>query len=350
MQNPPHPTAQKHETIPGPSRAARRWAAQQTHFRRILAVCTALMVLGLVTFACYPGGPVRRADSTPVADPGGLPEQPPPGDTASPAPARPDAEPSPESPPVEAPGDGEMPDPAEPPEQETPQEDEEPYRLPEVPEGEPSRFVVNGDRSCPMIALTYDAGSGAEGATPILNTLKQHGVTSTFFLTGKWVEKYPDLARHIAAEGHEIANHSYSHPDLTKLPPEEVIQQLTRAEEAIREVTGQDPRPLFREPYGAFNLEERELVRQAGYSYSIYWDVDTLDWQFPPIETLVSRILDKARGGSIVLMHLGVPDTAVASDQVIPVLRERGYRLVTVTELLRCTLEQEKQEAQAGNP
>ena len=186
-----------------------------------------------------------------------------------------------------------------------------------------------------MIALTYDAGSGADGAAMILDTLKKHGVISTFFLTGKWVEAYPDLAKRIAEEGHEIANHSYSHPDLTKLPADQVIKQIKDGEAAIRKATGQETK-LFREPYGAFDETERRLVRQAGYSYSIYWDVDTLDWQFPPLETLTKRITDKTQNGSIVLMHLNVPDTARASDAAIPILREKGYQLVTISQLLQC--------------
>lgn len=195
---------------------------------------------------------------------------------------------------------------------------------------------MHGSRSCKQIALTYDAGSAADGAAAILDTLKKYSVKSTFFLTGKWVEKYPDLAKRIAAEGHEIANHTYSHPDLTKLPPEQVIEEVKQGEEAIRKVTGRETAPLFREPYGAFSDAERRLVRRAGFSYSIYWEVDTLDWQFPPVPTLVKRLTEKTQNGSVVLMHLNVPDSAKASDQAIPILREKGYSLVTVTQLLQC--------------
>lgn len=269
--------------------------------RRVLTGCTALLSLALLTMSCLPAGLPRQVP--PVA-----------------------GEPDPVPPPQPGPGDQPAPNQPAP----------TPAPLPDLPADEPSRLVVNGSRSCQMIALTYDAGSGADGAAAILDTLKAHGVRSTFFLTGKWVEKYPDLARRVADEGHEIANHTYSHPDLTTLPDSEVIRQIQDGEAAIRRVTGQETRPLFREPYGAFNEAERRLVRQAGYSYSIYWDVDTLDWQFPGVETLVSRITGRAKNGSIVLMHLNVPDTAVASDRAIPELRSQGYQLVTVSELLAC--------------
>ncbi|MFZ5814792.1 MAG: polysaccharide deacetylase family protein [Bacillota bacterium] len=272
--------------------------------RPVLAGATLLMIAGILFGCLFPGARYSGTEEQPAA--------------TAPTPA-------PKAVPEAAPG-APQPEPAT----------EDP--LPPVAEGEPSRLVVHGDRSCRMIALTYDAGSGADGAAAILDTLKKHGLTSTFFLTGRWVERYPELAKRVADEGHEIANHTYSHPDLTKLPDQEVLRQIQEGEAAIRERTGQDPRPLFREPYGAFSEHERKLARQAGYSYSIYWDVDTLDWQFPGVEVLVSRIL-KAEAGSIVLMHLNVPDTAIASDQAIPQLREKGYELVTVSRLLRCTQE-----------
>lgn len=225
--------------------------------------------------------------------------------------------------------------------------DTPPAPLPDLPEGEPSRLVVHGDRSCAMVALTYDAGSGADGAEAILDVLRKHGVTATFFLTGRWAEQFPDLARRIADEGHEVGNHTYSHPDLTTLPDEEVLQQIADGEEAIRLATGLDPRPLFREPYGAFSDHERRLVRQAGYSYSIYWEVDTLDWTFPGVEATTERIL-RAQAGSIVLMHLNVADSAAASDAAIGELRARGYEIVPVSRLLQCTTEAEAAQPETG--
>lgn len=289
---------------------------RRKEYRPIMGVLAALTVVGVLVSACMPFTQ-RRPDPGPVAEqPGPVAEPPAPQPLPEPQP-QPQPRPQPEPQPQPQP----KPAPAEP--------------LPQLPAGEPSRLVVSGDRACKMIALTYDAGSGADGAAMILDTLKKHGVTSTFFLTGKWVEAYPDLAKRIADEGHEIANHSYSHPDLTKLPADQVIKQIKDGEAAIKKATGRDTK-LFREPYGAFDDTERRLVRQAGYSYSIYWDVDTLDWQFPPLETLTKRITEKTQNGSIVLMHLNVPDSARASDAAIPVLREKGYQLVAISQLLQC--------------
>lgn len=203
------------------------------------------------------------------------------------------------------------------------------------PAGAPSLYVMYGERSCKMVALTYDAGSGADGAAAILDKLKAHGLHSTFFLTGRWVEQFPDLARRIKAEGHEIASHSYSHPDFTTISEEAMREELDKTSAIIKATIGVDPRPFFRAPYGSWDERVGRLLNAEGYPYTIHWDVDTLDWQFPGVEKEVERIL-KAQGGSIVLMHMNVADTAVASDQAIPILQERGLQPVPLSELLRC--------------
>lgn len=283
-------------------------SSKRDRYRPYLAGCTILMTVGLLTTACWPAGAQRRAQPATV--------------THANPPAPPPQEQAPQPKPVEQP----QPKPAEKPAQ----------PLPERPAGDPSLLVVHGDRSCKQIAFTYDAGSGADGAAAILDVLKKHSIKATFFLTGKWVETYPALAKRIAAEGHEIANHTYSHPDLTKMTPADAIKEIKDGEAAIRKVTGKETKPLFREPYGAFSDDERRAVRQAGFSYSIYWDVDTLDWQFPPLESLVKKLTEKTQNGSIVLMHLNAPDSAKSSDQAIPMLEAKGYKIVTVTQVMKC--------------
>lgn len=286
---------------------------RRAEYRPILAAACALSALAILVTACLPIAARRPANQPPAP----VTRQPPPVAT-QPQPQQPQPpQPQPAQPKPEPP----KPEPAKP--------------LPAVADGEPSNLIVNGNRACKLIAFTYDAGSGADGAAAILDMLKKHGVKSTFFLTGKWVESYPDLAKRIAAEGHEIGNHTYSHPDLTKIPADEAIKQIKDGEATIRRVTGAET-TLFREPYGAFNDAERRIVRKAGYSYSIYWDLDTLDWQFPPVETLIKKLTEKSQGGSIVLMHLNAPDSAKSSDAAIPILRQKGYQFGTVSQLLQC--------------
>ena len=199
---------------------------------------------------------------------------------------------------------------------------------------EPSILVYEGSPERKEIALTFDAGSGIEGIQ-ILDVLKKHGVKSTFFLTGKWVEKFPDYTKRIYAEGHEIANHSYGHEDFTKISHEERINSIKKTDEAIQKVLGIKPAPLFRFPYGAYNQDALKSVGEAGYKYSIQWSSDTIDWQQPESSVIEERILSKAKNGGIVLMHIGGINTPKAVDQVIPKLKELGYEFVPVGKWFR---------------
>ncbi|WP_223587926.1 polysaccharide deacetylase family protein [Neobacillus bataviensis] len=215
----------------------------------------------------------------------------------------------------------EPPPPVEPPKQDPP------------PTTASSVLISNGSLQKKEIALTFDAGSDAAGIA-ILDVLKKYNLKATFFLTGKWVEKYPDLAKRIADEGHEIGNHSYSHPDAVKTSAAAFKQDILKADQAIKKATGKSPQPYFRFPFGSYNPLALKTVGQAGYPYSIQWSLDTIDWQQPSTETLVSRIKAGASNGDIILMHIGGINTPEAVDDVIPWLQVQGYQLVTLTELL----------------
>ncbi|WP_162990355.1 polysaccharide deacetylase family protein [Mesobacillus foraminis] len=196
-----------------------------------------------------------------------------------------------------------------------------------------SRSISQGSTKIKEIAFTFDAGSDIAGID-IINVLNKHKVKATFFLTGKWVEKYPSYAKQIAAEGHEIGNHGYNHLDALKVDMETFKQDLLQAEAAILKATGRLPRPYFRFPYGSFNEAALKAAGQAGYPYSIYWSLDTVDWKQPSTELLITRIEKGASNGDIVLMHIGGIHTPEAVDQMIPKLKAKGYRLVTLTELM----------------
>ncbi|MGG1674927.1 polysaccharide deacetylase family protein [Neobacillus sp. NRS-1170] len=215
----------------------------------------------------------------------------------------------------------EPPPPVEPPKQDPP------------PTTASSVLISNGSLQKKEIALTFDAGSDAAGIA-ILDVLKKYNLKATFFLTGKWVEKYPYLAKRIADEGHEIGNHSYSHPDALKTTASAFKQDIIKADQAIKKATGKSPQPYFRFPFGSYNPAALKTVGQAGYPYSIQWSLDTIDWQQPSTETLVSRIKAGASNGDIILMHIGGINTPGAVDTVIPWLQAQGYKLVTLTELL----------------
>ncbi|WML56536.1 polysaccharide deacetylase family protein [Neobacillus sp. PS2-9] len=198
----------------------------------------------------------------------------------------------------------------------------------------PSVIISNGKTNQKEIALTFDAGSDAAGIS-ILDVLKKHNVKATFFLTGKWVEKYPSFAKRITNEGHEIGNHSYSHPDAVKTTANAFKQDILKAEQIIKNTTGKSPRPFFRFPYGSYNTDALKIVGEAGYSYSVQWSLDTIDWQQPSTDVIIERIKGGASNGDILLMHIGGINTPAAVDQVIPWLKTNGYQLVPLSEILK---------------
>ena len=215
----------------------------------------------------------------------------------------------------------------------------EPIPPAEPPKQEPtpttasSVIISNGSLQQKKIALTFDAGSDAVGIG-ILDVLKKHNVKATFFLTGKWVVKYPSLAKRIANEGHDIGNHSYSHPDAVKTTTSAFKKDIIKAEEAIKSVTGRTPQPYFRFPFGSYNTAALKTAGEAGYPYSIQWSLDTIDWQQPATEVIISRIKTGASNGDIILMHIGGINTPAAVDNVIPWLKAQGYQLVPLSDLL----------------
>lgn len=198
----------------------------------------------------------------------------------------------------------------------------------------PSVLISNGLNTKKKISLTYDAGADADKTEEILDVLKKHDIQTTMFLTGAWVEKFPSLAKRILKEGHEIANHSYSHPDLTKLSHRDIMNEFkntTRCFEKILETKGS---PLFRSPFGNWNKEILEIAGKLGFPYTIQWSIDSIDWKEPTVETIVNRVLENHKGGDIVLFHLNGKPTAVATDIIISELKKQGYQIVKVSEML----------------
>ena len=193
-----------------------------------------------------------------------------------------------------------------------------------------------------VVALTFDAGANANAVSSILATLRRDGVPATFFLTGTFVRDFPAAARSIAAAGFRIGNHTISHPYLTRLGDTAVRQEILGGAQQITAVTGQNPAPLFRFPFGDADTRTITLANQAGY-VPVRWTVDTLGWQGTAgkisASVVASRVLAAARPGEIVLMHVGSnPDDHTTFDadalpQVISGLRAQGYSFVTLDAL-----------------
>lgn len=192
-----------------------------------------------------------------------------------------------------------------------------------------------------VVALTFDGGSGSEGVPLILKTLQKTGVRGTFFLTGRFSELYPRSTRAISAR-YPIGNHSFDHPHLTALSNAAVWGEITHAQRVIKKISGQNPRPLFRFPYGDSNSRVIGIANGLGYG-GIRWTIDTLGWegtaQGQSTAKVLARVRSELRPGAIVLMHLGAaPDSSTldahALSRVIAVIRARGYGFATLDQFL----------------
>ncbi|MGQ9557865.1 MAG: polysaccharide deacetylase family sporulation protein PdaB [Desulfurispora sp.] len=186
-----------------------------------------------------------------------------------------------------------------------------------------------------VVALTFDISWGARVPGPVMDILREHGVKSTFFLSGPWAVKYPELARRLVQEGHEIASHGHRHIDLDKEARSTVRQEIITAHQDLQKATGQTP-GLIRTPNGAYNQMVLQVARELNYRV-IQWSVDSLDWKKPGQEAIIQRVLDNVHPGAIILMHASdtCTQTPSALPRVLSGLKERGYRLVTVSELLQ---------------
>ncbi|MEV3973533.1 polysaccharide deacetylase family protein [Streptomyces sp. NPDC050698] len=182
------------------------------------------------------------------------------------------------------------------------------------------------------IALTFDDGPAAPETATLLNHLAPYKARVTFFTVGQNVTAHPELVRAEAKAGHEVCNHSWNHPDLTKLTSEQVAYQLNRTSAAIKTATGKAP-TCFRPPYGAINA----TVKAATTLSPVLWDIDTEDWKYRNSTKVAQTVIAKARRNSVVLMHDIHPTSVAAVPRILRTLTAEGFRFVTVSHL-RATL------------
>ena len=196
--------------------------------------------------------------------------------------------------------------------------------------------IARGSTQRPWIALTFDAGASAAPLPSILETLREKNVHCTFFITGILLRQAqgPELVQKIVADGHELGNHSDTHPRFTELTEEEIAEELAAVEDWVIELTGQSTKPYFRPPYGNRDERVRRLVSENGY-LTIYWTYHVWDWvEDRTAESVYNYAVDGACSGAIVVMHVGAQETAEALPRIIDDLEAQGYRLVTLSELL----------------
>ena len=186
----------------------------------------------------------------------------------------------------------------------------------------------------PYIAITFDDGPSAVQTPRLLKMLKERGIKATFFCLGECVAQSPEIAQQIVAEGHEIANHSWSHPLLTKMSESAVKDQLDRAHNVIRQTTGVTP-TLMRPPYGGFTVRQRSWANAVWNYKIILWDVDSLDWKHRSPAKTESIIMAETKKGSIILCHDIHKTTVDAMPATLDALLAKGFKFVTVTELMK---------------
>ena len=186
----------------------------------------------------------------------------------------------------------------------------------------------------PKIALTFDAAWGNEDTKQIMEILKKHNIKVTFFMTGGWVEKYPDDVKMILAEGHDLGNHSQNHKNMSQLSDSEKESELMTVHNKVKELTGYDMF-LFRPPYGDYDSAVVKMAKKCGY-YAIQWDVDSLDWKDYGVDPIIKTVTQHKHlgNGSIILCHNGAKYTAQALDTMITTLKEAGYKFVPLSELI----------------
>lgn len=191
--------------------------------------------------------------------------------------------------------------------------------------------IYEGRKDKKVIAFTCNVAWGNEYIPPLLEVFNEKKVKATFFIEGRWAEKFPDLLKLIYDNGHEIGNHGYSHAHHAELSYEQNLNEIRKAEEAIENILGTKT-TLFAPPYGEFSDLTVKATNSMNYRL-IMWTIDTIDWKKPGIDYIVNKVLDNAGNGKIVLMH-PTEDTVKAMPTIIDNLYREGFKITTVSELL----------------
>lgn len=186
----------------------------------------------------------------------------------------------------------------------------------------------------PQVALSFDAAWGNEDTGRILDILAKYDVKVTFFMTGGWIESYPEDVKKIAEAGHDLGNHSENHKQMSQLTKQDCIEELKGPHDKVKELTGIEMN-LFRPPYGDYNNTVIEAAKDTGY-YTIQWDVDSLDWKDYGVDAIINKVCNHKHlgNGSIILCHNGAKYTADALEALIIGLQEEGYEFVPLSKLI----------------
>ena len=196
-------------------------------------------------------------------------------------------------------------------------------------------FIKNGSREEKKIALTFDDGPHPKETHEILDILDKYNVKATFFVVGKHANWYSEPLKRAAKEGHEIGNHTFSHPDISNLGSDDIKREIKECEETLEKLTCKKT-TLFRPPYGSYRQEKlAEIAKECGYKIILWTTIDVKDWKNPPPSQISDIIINKVQNGDIILLHdYGTENTVKALEVIIPTMMKKGYEFVTVSELI----------------
>lgn len=194
----------------------------------------------------------------------------------------------------------------------------------------PPSPIYRANPKKPSVSFIINVAWGNEYIGSMLDTLKKHHIKATFVLEGRWVKNNPEMAKTIAKEGHELGNHSYTHPDMKNLSMQASVKEIEETNKVIQEVTGVKP-ALFGPPSGSFNDTTVKAAASLGME-TILWTVDTVDWRKPAPEELINRVVTKLHNGALVLMH--PTDPTSKSLETLITSTEKNYKIMPVGEAL----------------
>lgn len=182
------------------------------------------------------------------------------------------------------------------------------------------------------VAISFDSTWGVNNTIQILDILDKYNVKATFFLLGIWIDKYPEETKAIHKRGHEIGNHSNSHPDMLHISSEKIVQEIAIVDAKLIKLIETDTK-LFRFPSGAYNSNSVAAAEKTNH-YCIQWDVDSIDWKEQGADIEYNRVIKKVNPGSIILFHNGAKYTPETLERVIKELKSKGYEFVKVSDLI----------------
>lgn len=192
--------------------------------------------------------------------------------------------------------------------------------------------IYSVDTQEAKVSLTINCAWNAEDIDSILETLKQNDCKVTFFVVGDWVDKNPEALKKMAEAGHEIGNHSDTHPHVTNMNYEKNQEQIEKCSQKVERITGHKTQ-LYRGPYGEYNHTVLQAAKQTNHT-TIQWSIDSLDYTGLTEKEMKDRIIPKLQNGSIILMHNGTKNTASSLDGIIKEVKQKGFQIVPVSELI----------------